>query len=422
MIELISIFSQIIFITVTISLPNKLTNFLDNKNIYLLISLIYLSFALLIISFLDINFKYLKSILYGIFFINLIFIFKEKKYLYFFNYNFLFFFLIVFILSLNLAVDLRLGWDAQNYWIIKSFNFINGGNLSDLQNYPRPDYPHFGSFLWGVFSSTSLLNHEYLGRIFYIYLFVLSIFSITSFMQVGNYYKIIIFIILIIIFKNNYIFNGYQEVLVFSYSAILSCFFIQFYKDIYNKKNIFLISLTFFIIFWLKNEALIFSIIFFISIAFFNINRRFIFFGFLFVFLIFLRVLLYETFGLENNFQAGNYENFLITDLNKYITIDRFLVILKYSIISSFKIPAIIVMIIAVLVINHHKYDMLSKIVILNFALGISFIFCAYLFSNFPIIFHVSSSIDRLFIQLSGFNIAIVVLLINHLQLKLFKK
>ena len=418
MIELISIFSQIVFITVIISLPNKLTYFFDNKNIYLLISVIYLSFALLIISFLDINFKYLKFILYGIFFINLIFIWKEKKYLYFFNYNFLFFFLIVFTLSLNLAVDLKLGWDAQNYWIIKSLNFINGGNVFDLQNHPRPDYPHFGSYLWGVFSSTSLLQHEYLGRIFYIYIFVLSIFSITSFMQVSNHYKIIIFIILIIIFKSNYIFNGYQEVLVFSYAAILSCFFIQFHKNIYNKKNIFLMSMTFFIIFWLKNEALIFSTIFFISIAFFNINKRFIFFGFLFILMILLRVLLYKTFGLENNFQSGNYENFLITDIDKYITLERFLIIFKHSIIAFFKIPIIIAMIISLLVINYYKKDTLSKIAILNFTLGISFIFCAYLFSNFPINFHVSSSIERMFLQLSGFNIVLVVLLINYLKLK----
>ena len=422
MIELISIISQIIFITVLISLPNKLTYFNDNKNIYLVISVIYLSFVLLLISFLDINFKYIRFILYGIFFINLIFMWREKKYLYFFNYNFLFFFLIVFTLSLNLAVDLRLGWDAQNYWIIKSLNFINGGNVFDLQNHARPDYPYFGSYLWGVFSSTSLLQHEYFGRIFYIYLFVISIFSITSFVQVSNHYKIIIFILLVIIFKNNYIFNGYQEALVFSYATILSCFIIQFHKNIYEKKNIFLTAMTFFIIFWLKNEALIFSTIFFISIAFFNMNKRFIFFGFLFVLLILLRILLYKTFGLENNFQSGNYENFLITDLDKYITLDRFLLIIKHSIIALFKIPVIIIMIISVLSIKHYKKDILNKIVLLNFVLGMFFIFNAYLFSNFPLNFHLSTSIDRIFIQFSGFNISLIVLLINYLKLKQLTK
>ena len=131
-----------------------------------------------------------------------------------------------------------------------------------------------------------------------------------------------------------------------------------------------------------------------------------------------LLVLLYKTFGLENNFQSGNYENFLITDIDKYITLERLLIIFKHSIIAFFKIPIIIAMIISLLVINHYKQDTLSKIAILNFTLGISFIFCAYLFSNFPINFHVSSSIERMFLQLSGFNIVLVVLLINYLKLK----
>ena len=85
MIEIIAIILQIFFITVLCYFPKKIINISSHTKIVLPISIIYLSFLLLFLSFISINLYYVNFILMVIFFINLFFIYKEENYKYFFK-------------------------------------------------------------------------------------------------------------------------------------------------------------------------------------------------------------------------------------------------------------------------------------------------------------------------------------------------
>ena len=424
MIEIFAIISQIFFITILCYFPKKIVGTFDKKNITFPISIIYLSFLLLFLSFIRTPLRNVEIILVAIFLINLFFLIKEKNYKYLIEYRFIVFLTIVFVLSLNIAVDLKLGWDAQNYWLMKSLNFYNGGNITDLQNFPRPDYPHFGSYLWAVFRSVSLLEHEYFGRIFYLYIFLASIYSILNYTDVSELNKTILFILLVITLNNNYFVNGYQEILVFTYALLIGCIFINYYKRIFEYRNILNLFICFFVIFWIKNEAVIFSFIFLISIILLNLKykKKILIFSLFFVFIILLKILLIKIYGLDTNLQSGNYENLQIKNLGHYFSFDRFIIIFKYIMISFVKVPILIILTAGVIINYLIKPNKFNKIIFLNFTLCFVFVIMAYIFTNFPIKFHLATSIDRLAFELAGFNFLILITFLNNLKIKkLFK-
>ena len=420
MIEIVAIFIQIFFITILCFFPKKIIDVSGQIKIVQPISIIYISILLLFLSFVSLDLYYVRIILIIIFLINLFFLFKEKNYKYFINYRFMIFFTVVFALSLNVAVDLKLGWDAQNYWFMKSLNFTNGGNILDLQNFPRPDYPHFGSYLWALFRSVSILDHEYFGRIFYLYIFLTSIYSILNFIEISDLNKTILFLLVVTILNNNYLLSGYQEILVFTYAIIIGCIFLNNDKKILELRNSINLLICFFIIFWIKNEGIIFSFLFLISIIFLNLKSKkkvFLLIA-LFTFIYLFKMILAKIFGFDINLQSGNYENFQINNLNFYFSLDRILLILKYIIISFIKVPISIILIVGVFVNYFIKPNKTNKIMLLNFTLCLMFVVAAYIFTNFPIKFHLVSSIDRLIFELAGFNFLILVILLNNLKIK----
>jgi|TARA_B100001964_G_scaffold43966_1_gene48952 hypothetical protein len=417
MTEIVSIIFHIFFLIVLSHLPNKIIFFSKNEDLHIPISIVLLSFVLLLMSFLSIDLKIVRYFLWIVFFINLFFIFFEKKYLYLKNIRFLLFLVIVLVLSLNLAVNLKLGWDAQNYWIIKSLNFVNGENVYNLKNLPRPDYPYFGSYLWAVFSSISFLGHEYFGRIFYIYLFCSSLFTICNLLASENNFKVFLFLLLIIIFNNNFIFQGYQEVLVFSYAIFLTYFIFEFRNSLGDEKIISLILINFFILFWIKNEAFIFSVIFFISMLLFLPHKK-INFLIGFILIILSRIFLYKIFHFDLDLQAGNYEKINLSYLGEFVTIDRILTIAKYTIFSSFKVPIIILIVVSNFLIFSLKNNFIIKVLTANLFLSLVLFFFAYLFTTFPLSFHLITSADRLLFQIVGFNIILIILLINKFKIK----
>lgn len=417
MIELFAIILHVFFLIILCSFPKKIVGTSNQNIINFPVSIIYLSTLILFFSFVNISINYVKYILILIFFNNLFFLIKNNNLRSYFNYKFLFFFITLLALSLDIAVNLKLGWDAQNYWIIKSLNFFYGGSIVDLQNLPRPDYPHFGSYLWAVFRSVSLLDHEYFGRIFYLFIFLSSIYSVSNYIKTSEFRKLLVFILLVVILNNNYLFNGYQEVLVFSYASIIGCLLLENYKKVYKLKNIVNLLMCFFIIFWLKNEAVIFSLILFFSIIIYNLDLRnkSILYLLFFLSLIVLRILIVKIFGLETNFQSGNYESFALKNLGNYISLDRILVIMKYTIISIIKVPITLILFIGLILNYFYNPNRLTRIMSLNFTLSTLFIFTAYIFTNFPIEFHLATSMDRLVFQFAGFNIIIIISLLNNL-------
>ena len=115
-----------------------------------------------------------------IFFSNLFFFIIDNWNFKTLNVKLIFLFIFVLVFSFDLANNLKLGWDAQNFWIFKTLNFIDGGDVYNLKNFPRQEYPFLGPFIWAIYTKISFLEHEYLGRIFYIFLYCLSIFSVAE--------------------------------------------------------------------------------------------------------------------------------------------------------------------------------------------------------------------------------------------------
>ena len=93
------------------------------------------------------------------------------------------------------------------------------------------DYPHLGSFIWSFFWQFPFGHYEYLGRIFYVFLYVLSVFSISNSLKLETYEKIIFSILLILLTYNYKLFSGLQDIVIFSVILLFSRFaFIIFQK------------------------------------------------------------------------------------------------------------------------------------------------------------------------------------------------
>ena len=241
MIEIISILIHFFIIVIFCYAPTSICLLLKNNNNLdilnrLEIGIVLNLFILLVSSFiLRSGSNIIYYILITIFFNNFLFLLMDvfKKYKnknLKINYIFVFLILLFFIFAIDLSNNLKIGWDAQNYWLAKKLVFTNGGDFFDLINTPRDDYPYLGSFIWHIYSKFSLLGYEYFGRLFYIYLFLLSIFSITSIIKINDFERSVLILILIFLIYKVELFNGYQEILNFSLLILLTKIFYEIYN------------------------------------------------------------------------------------------------------------------------------------------------------------------------------------------------
>ena len=333
MIELSQIFLQILTIFVFCYFPQYYLNILNIKQQSIIerisIGAIINIFILLLLSFISqSNFNFIFIILIIIFCSNLFFLITENWKFKLLNKKLIFLLLFVLVFSFDLAINLKLGWDAQNFWIFKTLNFIQGHDIYNLKNLPRYDYPHLGSFIWAIYTKISFLEHEYLGRIFYIFFFCVSIFSVAELLNLDNAKKIIFSSILIIFTYNVLLFNGYQEILIFSIFTLFSKYFYLTTKKNISKNYLNFYWIIIFLLFlssiWIKNDVIYFSFVLLISILCVPKKsysfRLKIFFSFFLI--IFLRFLIFKEIGLDNSLHSQYLNNFLI--------FDRIFLIIKY--------------------------------------------------------------------------------------------
>ena len=95
------------------------------------------------------------------------------------NLDFIFLFFVTSSLSIIIAHDLFLSHDVRLYWIEKALLFYNDFFIIDDQTI-KPEYPHYGTYLWGFIWKINFLDLEYFGRIVYLMTFVFSIFYILN--------------------------------------------------------------------------------------------------------------------------------------------------------------------------------------------------------------------------------------------------
>jgi len=438
MIEIFSIFTQLFIITIFCYVPTSICLFLkSNKNPDILnrleIGIILNLFVLLILSFsLRSGSNTIYYVLIIIFLNNLLFLSKDifQKYKgqnLRIDYIFLFFIFLFFVFSIDLSNNLKIGWDAQNYWLVKKLVFTNGGDFFDLKNTPRNDYPYLGSFVWHIYSKFSILRYEYFGRLFYLYLFLLSIFSVASIIKIKNFEKVmLIFVLIFLIYKID-LFNGYQEILNFSLLILLTKIFYEIFTNKlsikkFDNKFIYLLILINSIL-WIKSEGTVLIAIFLLSMVLMNqINFKIK----IIITLVFISLLLYKYYifnfiGLSHEIQKGNYEYFKIYDFFDFVSFSRIILVVKYLLFYSLNnVIYILTIFILMVMTKHDKKNIFILPFSLMFILGLGFFMSAFLFTSFPLKWVLWVSLDRVMFETSGLYVILVPLFYDFLKRKKF--
>jgi hypothetical protein len=433
MIEIFYIITQILFILVLFSLPT----FLVDENYYskslkftfidkLSINLIFFINILFFASILNVK---LNHILYGYFFLIIILSFINPKKINFpkikIDYLFLLLFLFIFLVSIDIADQIYFGWDAKTNWIFKTLNFYQGQKIENLSQFNFADYPHLGSFLWSFFWKFPHGTYEYLGRIFFVFIYLLSIISFSNCLRVEVFEKIIFSILLISLTYSYAIFSGLQDVLIFS--VIL--FFARISYLIFDKKNklgdfvlILILIGIINILCWFKNEGVFYSLFLLFSLLanykFSKTCKLYLILGSASIFL--LRVFLFNYYNVELNpsyFQ-----------MDKTISLDFSLILYKLKTITFYIIiyltqnPTYVISL-PLLVYLIYKYSVknLTSFILYFLILNVIFIYLTYMFKMTEVELLIKASMMRLIFQTSGLYFLVIIIYINN-YIKLFKR
>ena len=416
MIEYIFLLFSIVVFFLTIIIPiskiffYKMIDSESNIFDYCAVNIVFFSNTLLLLAILKINISTIILIVCSLFILNTLLFYKfiKKKIFQPDNLIFLIFFgLILFILSVNIANNLTLGWDAQTIWFPRAINFYNELNFTEVSQYARmPEYPFFGSLSWAFFWKLFYFDKEYYGRIFYLLIFLVSIFNFSDLLKTSMIKKIFFSLILILLTYDYWHFRGFQEILIFSFLLIISKYL--YYIICENKielKYLFIILITSNLIIWTKNEGVVFSFFIYLLLTIFSkfsLKIKFINFIF-FISIVFIRFFIFETnnltVGLQNTFDFKNIFSIFFENL----TIFNLKTILINLILTIFKFPIIFVSLLISLMIIFSKIDFKKILfVYFYFLLNIGFIFVTYLSTTFDINFMVVTGLNRVFFESSA--------------------
>ncbi len=424
--EIFNIVIQIFFSLLILSFPiNLIENNYKSKFLSfslidkLSLNLIFFTNYLLLTSFFNININYI-FIFYFVFIIILYTIsfnkidLKKIK----FNYYFILILFFIFLISLDLAHELYFGWDTSRNWYFKALNFFQNQNIENLKNFHNDDYPHLGTFIWAFFWKLPNGNFEYLGRIFYIFIYVLSIFSIVDCLKI-KFLEKIIFAILIISLTYKYdLFSGTQDILIFSF-LILSARFVYFFfdKDFKGDINFLIITLLALsnVLFWIKNEGIFYSLFVIFSLLIANrisIKKKlYLILGS--IFLVLFRIIMFNYYNIELHkeyFEFGDTLNFdflLIIEKLKIIMFYLFVNITR-NLIYLITIPLLIYTVVV------YKIKNVTKFISCFFILNLAFIFSTYLFKMEEVELLIKASMDRVLFQTSGVYLLIIIIFVNY--------
>lgn len=432
MIEIINIFFIFFILLLFITFPFPIKNN-NHKNFYFKddydkfsVNFLFNITLIFFVSFSDLNLKiyFYVIVLIGIL-LNLYYFRKFKNYLnHFKNIQFIFFIIVNFVIFLYLAQNPVLAWDGLENWFFKTQLFFLDYNFFDLKDVKGLNYyPHFGTVLWAFFWKNSLLANEYIGRLVYVFIYLLSIFSVCELIKKKSITKILIISFIILLCFDDFLFRGYQEILLFSFFIFLSKHFYYYLKD---QKNInLLICFTYLnLLPWIKHEGYLLSIVFTISLIFFINNfyekrkiLAFVIFTWVFVF---LKNFLFQKY-IDLNMTHGVDINFLIdTEILK-----EFLLLFPLGIIVVLFKYKIWIFILCVFLMrkkltnltNNQKFffNFLKINLILYFILIIG-IYYNLAFSGIELSWWIDNSLDRILFSISGLFIISLVLTLDNLK------
>ena len=283
-------------------------------------------------------------------------------------------------------------------------------------------YPYLGSFLWFFYSKVSFTGYEYFGRIFYIFLFLVSIFSVLSISRLDFIKNFILTIASVFLIYNLSLFNGYQEVLIFSLTLILTKTFYK-YLNSFEKKNsphnlFYLIAIIILNILFIKNDALVIIFIFLLSLLLIKIRTMDkLKFLFIISFVLFFKYILFDYINLNNYLQEDNYQNISISKLLDFFNSERVLLILKYLFFAFLDNPLFLIggFFLIILLKNYNKNKFYLFLLLCNL-FTVSFIFMAFFLTSLPIEFHLKTAVSRLLFECNGFFLILMPLFFNKIS------
>jgi len=211
--------------------------------------------------------------------------------------------------------------------------------------------------------------------------------------------------------------------LIFSlFILITKEFYLSLDKNNHNNLSGFLIIiLSCLSMSWIKSEGMIFALLF-LCIYIFSLKsnlKRQLIASFSLIIIIALKLIYSNSIDLNSSFQSGNYEFFNIENFTDYVKFERILLIVKYFIFGIFQNLIFLLSILAGLLLIKNRIEInILKYYLLFLIFYSFFIFCAYIFTNLPLEFHLKYSVDRLFFQISGFFIISLIIIYK----KLYKK
>jgi hypothetical protein len=439
MIEIIQIFLQFfLFVFFTYFPINKFTTpkiskTLENSNFnFLFINTLFLFLLFLILSFFRIEllfiFLFIFSIYIFLFIFNFLKIIKELISIKNF-YLKIFFFIICLSFFFNTAYNLEIGWDGLAIWVYKANNFYNGKNYTDLflDKVPYIEYPHLGSYAWAFFWKNSIIEKEYLGRIFYAYVYIVSLFVLVNSIKNLTTSKKFFFILFIIIlsFDYNNTMGGYQEYLIFSL-LIFAAKILEMSRSLKKKtsENFLYIALmtNLILLSWIKNESMFYAI--FLLIIFIGekkFNKKSLIFGISTFLIILLQVFIKKYFfELEKIFLISLSFESIFKNLNLIEFFNRTYLVTIYIFHSILKYPISLINILSViLVVKYWKKLRTSRYLLIFFLMNLIFLYAIYIITEYPLIWHLKTSIERLILQTSGIYIFLLIHLFNKKIIKI---
>ena len=340
------------------------------------------------------------------------------------NYFYLFILIICFFICLDISYSLTLDWDAQKFWFSKVLNFYNNETIDNLVNVPNPQYPFLGSLLWGLFWKISFYPEEYTGRLFYAFLYCISIANLTEILKLSKNIKMIFFIILIMLSYKYILFSGGQDLLIFCLISITAKIF---YEIIDNKKKISIYQFLMLLLIcnsliWTKQEGVIYAFIITFILLFFSkikLTKSILLLCFV-VFFFIVRILVHKFYNLDININNSGWNDFSFKSMVDKFSIDRIVTIITFFIFSflknSFFLLGLFFLIASLLYrknINNNLY------IYFFYTLSYGFIFSAYILSDMELIWMLKTGLDRLIFSASPLYILIVIKYINAHNLKI---
>ena len=434
MIELFAIFIHFFVFLVICSFPfnpKNLNNLFGTSKVsfnYIdchALNIIILINILLISSFFNFQLNFIFSAL--LFISSIFLILRRNEILLLINRKnitkFIFFSVVTISIFISTAHSLKLEWDGF-HWITKALVFFNNTEIQNLKNSEMFQYPHLGGYIWAFFWKNSILQLEYFGRLFYIYFYLISIFTVFN---IANFKsdKLIFILIFSLIFLtyDPYLFAGYQEYLIFSTLAISARFIfaINFIQKI-DYRKIFLILFIMSLLMWFKNEGIFYLLIFGTLLIFFSNNSIT---SKLMLFILILSIIYLQKFLQENIIEIYGmnpqyFNSQIINHLSNFkLLIFNSIIITKHIFIASIKYPLWILIFFSFFLsdifINNKKSFV--KYLFFAFLLNILFIYSIYLYTPITSELILSVTLDRIMFQTSGFYIPVLIFLLNKTKL-----